>query len=163
MLLAGNGSFHFPEPDTRADRPVWGESVGASSEQPQIEHSGPGRCQTAANVSEGAGRASGSLLGRQGATSRGWTSEMRRPLRTNRMDRPSLESPGLLTADEVAAYLRVRRKTVYEYVERGDLACRRLGPRLIRFTWADVHEFVGEAARVEHPDWDPGSIMLRGA
>lgn len=46
--------------------------------------------------------------------------------------------PELYTAREVAACLRVRIQTVYELVERGELPCRRLGPRLLRFTAKDV-------------------------
>lgn len=36
-----------------------------------------------------------------------------------------------MTADEVAALLRVDRKTVYEAVARGDLPCARLGRRVL--------------------------------
>jgi excisionase family DNA binding protein len=36
-----------------------------------------------------------------------------------------------MTADEVAAYLRVNRKTVYEYAGSGVIPCRRIGRRLV--------------------------------
>ena len=40
-------------------------------------------------------------------------------------------SPEVLTADEVAALLRVNRKTVYEAAQRGELPHRKLGRRLL--------------------------------
>lgn len=36
-----------------------------------------------------------------------------------------------LTASELARYLRVNRKTVYEYAGNGIIPCRRLGRRLL--------------------------------
>ena len=41
---------------------------------------------------------------------------------------PTIE---VLTADEVAALLRVDRKTIYEPAQRGDIPHRRIGGRLI--------------------------------
>ena len=41
---------------------------------------------------------------------------------------PAIE---VLTADEVAALLRVNRKTIYEAAQRGDIPHRRLGRRLV--------------------------------
>jgi excisionase family DNA binding protein len=37
----------------------------------------------------------------------------------------------VLSADEVAAFLKVDRKTVYDYAARGEIPCRRLGRRLL--------------------------------
>jgi excisionase family DNA binding protein len=48
---------------------------------------------------------------------------------------PALPNTDVMTADEVAAMLRVNRKTVYEAVERGDLPCARLG-RCVLFSRA---------------------------
>jgi excisionase family DNA binding protein len=53
----------------------------------------------------------------------------------------------------VARYLGVRPGTVYEYVRRGEISYRRIGSRLIRFTWHDVRDFVGEE-RKETRAWD---------
>lgn len=36
-----------------------------------------------------------------------------------------------LNANELARYLRVNRKTVYEYASNGVIPCRRLGRRLL--------------------------------
>lgn len=36
-----------------------------------------------------------------------------------------------VTADELASWLRVNRKTVYEYAARNVIPCRRLGRRLV--------------------------------
>jgi excisionase family DNA binding protein len=36
-----------------------------------------------------------------------------------------------MTANELARYLRVNRKTVYEYAARNVIPCRRLGRRLV--------------------------------
>jgi excisionase family DNA binding protein len=37
----------------------------------------------------------------------------------------------VLSANEVAAFLKVDRKTVYDYAARGEIPCRRLGRRLL--------------------------------
>lgn len=37
----------------------------------------------------------------------------------------------VLTADEVAAMLRLDRKTVYDYAGRGEIPCRRIGKRML--------------------------------
>lgn len=39
--------------------------------------------------------------------------------------------PEVMTADEVAEYLRVDRKTVFEYAARGVIPHRRVGKRLL--------------------------------
>lgn len=39
--------------------------------------------------------------------------------------------PEVMTSDEVAAFLRVDRKTVFEYAARGVIPHRRLGKRLL--------------------------------
>jgi excisionase family DNA binding protein len=45
---------------------------------------------------------------------------------------PSPPSRGdVLSADDVAALLRVDRKTVYEFAGRGEIPCRRLGRRIL--------------------------------
>ena len=36
-----------------------------------------------------------------------------------------------MTADEVAEFLGLDRKTVYDYANRGDVPCQRLGKRLL--------------------------------
>lgn len=48
------------------------------------------------------------------------------------------ELPLVLTATEVAAFLRIPRRTVYLLVDRGSLRAFRLGSRLLRFARADV-------------------------
>ncbi|MCE9575703.1 MAG: helix-turn-helix domain-containing protein [Deltaproteobacteria bacterium] len=37
----------------------------------------------------------------------------------------------VMDADQVAALLRVNRKTVYDYAGRGQIPCRRLGKRML--------------------------------
>lgn len=39
--------------------------------------------------------------------------------------------PDVITADEVAAILRLDRKTVYDYASRGAIPCRRIGKRML--------------------------------
>ncbi len=46
-------------------------------------------------------------------------------------DHPTHAAIEVLTADEVAALLRVNRKTIYEAAQRGDIPHRRLGRRLV--------------------------------
>lgn len=47
-----------------------------------------------------------------------------------RVSRPSPAREGM-NAEEVAAFLGVDRKTVYEYANRGRIPCRKLGRRLV--------------------------------
>ena len=49
---------------------------------------------------------------------------------TNRLDGVSVEHE-CMTARELASWLRVNRKTVYEYAARNVIPCRRLGRRLV--------------------------------
>jgi len=37
----------------------------------------------------------------------------------------------IMTADEVAEFLRLDRKTVYDYAGRGEIPCQRLGKRIL--------------------------------
>ena len=50
--------------------------------------------------------------------------------------------PPFMTADELAALLSVRRRTVYDWCDKGILPARRVGKRLLRFTPADVAELL---------------------
>jgi excisionase family DNA binding protein len=50
---------------------------------------------------------------------------------------PQAETSELLTVPEVAAWLKLKPKTVYEWAARGKLPCIRLGG-LLRFSRADV-------------------------
>lgn len=44
---------------------------------------------------------------------------------------PPTQAAEVLNADEVAVFLRVDRKTVYDYAKRGQIPHRRLGKRLL--------------------------------
>lgn len=44
---------------------------------------------------------------------------------------PATEPTEVLNAEEVAVFLRVDRKTVYDYANRGQIPHRRLGRRLL--------------------------------
>lgn len=50
---------------------------------------------------------------------------------------PALPAPepvpvsDIMTADEVADFLRLDRKTIYDYAGRGEIPCQRLGKRLL--------------------------------
>lgn len=63
-----------------------------------------------------------------------------KPVRTPAGERRS-GATGLLDANGVADYLCVARKTVYELVLRGDLACYRIG-RGMRFTTTQIEDFL---------------------
>ena len=55
---------------------------------------------------------------------------------------PDLQDlPRFMTAEEVAALLKVLRRTIYTWRDQGRLPARRLGPRLIR-TPADIAELL---------------------
>lgn len=58
------------------------------------------------------------------------------------------QQPEVMTADEVAAMLRVNRKTVYESVERGELPCVRLGRRML-FSRAALLRWLGQGVQSE--------------
>jgi excisionase family DNA binding protein len=44
---------------------------------------------------------------------------------------PAKNGTDVLTADEVAEFLRLDRKTVYDYAGRGEIPCQRLGKRIL--------------------------------
>ncbi len=58
------------------------------------------------------------------------------------MTEASTEDEGLLTAAQVAGMLNVHTETVLRYVRAGTLKCYRVGPRYIRFTTAQVADFI---------------------
>jgi excisionase family DNA binding protein len=62
------------------------------------------------------------------ATNPAITAEL--PSVTLRADSASREHE-CMTADELASWMRVDRKTVYEYAARNVIPCRRLGRRLV--------------------------------
>lgn len=48
----------------------------------------------------------------------------------------------VLTADEAAELLRLDRKTVYDYGDRGVIPCQRVGKRML-FSRAALHAWLG--------------------
>lgn len=48
------------------------------------------------------------------------------------------KNPDCMSADEIAAFLNMGRRQVYEAANRGDIPCRRVGKRLIFFRPAIV-------------------------
>ncbi|HWK28929.1 MAG TPA: helix-turn-helix domain-containing protein [Solirubrobacter sp.] len=50
----------------------------------------------------------------------------------------------LLTADEVADLLAIKRKTVYNLAASGTIPCVRIGPRTVRFDPDRLAEWVRE-------------------
>ena len=58
-----------------------------------------------------------------------------------------LVPPGpLRTAKDVGDLLRVPVRSVYTYVEQGLLPCHRVGKRVLRFSDADLAEFLRRSA-----------------
>lgn len=62
-----------------------------------------------------------------------------------------MDMPEVMTAKEVAALLRVGKSSVYEWVDRGDLAAinfntKRGGNRNLRITKAALQEFLKRCA-----------------
>jgi excisionase family DNA binding protein len=53
----------------------------------------------------------------------------------------------VMDADDVAAFLGVDRKTVYEYASRGVIPCRRLGKRILFSRTALVLWLGGECSK----------------
>jgi excisionase family DNA binding protein len=54
------------------------------------------------------------------------------------------QSEPLLTADEAARFLRVPRSTLYELVRSRGLPHIRIGDRALRFTRADLEEWIAQ-------------------
>lgn len=59
---------------------------------------------------------------------------------------PSATGGDVMTADEVAAFLGVDRKTVYDYAGRGVIPCQRLGKRVL-FSRAAVVRWLEPCSR----------------
>lgn len=59
-----------------------------------------------------------------------------------------------LNANELARYLRVNRKTVYEYAGNGTIPCRRLGRRLL-FSRAAVVAWLARQGVATNPGVRP--------
>ena len=58
-----------------------------------------------------------------------------------------MNSPDLLTVDDVAELLKVSRSTVYEYLKRDHLPQPvKIGPRLARWLRQEVEEWIAEQA-----------------
>ena len=55
---------------------------------------------------------------------------------------------GCMNANELASWLRVNRKTVYEYAARNVIPCRRLGRRLV-FSRAAVEAWLARSPTSE--------------
>jgi excisionase family DNA binding protein len=55
-----------------------------------------------------------------------------------------------ITAQELASWLRVNRKTVYEYAARNVIPCRRLGRRLV-FSRPAVAAWLARSSTVDAP------------
>lgn len=65
--------------------------------------------------------------------------------------RTQLTDHECLNANELAAYLRVNRKTVYQYAARLVIPCQRLGRRLV-FSRSAVNAWLARTSTVEtHP------------
>jgi excisionase family DNA binding protein len=59
-----------------------------------------------------------------------------------------------LTAEEIAVALKVKPSTVYGWVRRRQLACVKIGPRLVRFRQGDVKKLT------RHPDESGNSMHV---
>jgi putative molybdopterin biosynthesis protein len=71
--------------------------------------------------------------------------------------RDTTELPDVLTADEVATYLRLSRTTVFRHCKRGDLPAFRIG-RSWRVQRSDLEQYI-ERNRAKQRAW-PGSAAL---
>lgn len=69
-----------------------------------------------------------------------------RPVAPNDRGLAALRSAQVMTADEVAVFLRLDRKTVYDYAARGEIPCQRLGKRLL-FSRAAIELWLGACSK----------------
>lgn len=71
------------------------------------------------------------------------------------MDNPLLteqhpELPDVMTVEEVAAWLRLNKKTIYDAVKAGELPCCKVG-RILRFSRESVLRCLNGQGRVSQP------------
>jgi excisionase family DNA binding protein len=76
--------------------------------------------------------------------------EVRRVLGQRDDAGPPGPSSAVMTADEVAAFLGVDRKTVYDYANRGQIPCQKLGKRVLFSRDQLVAWLRGESASVQN-------------
>ena len=62
---------------------------------------------------------------------------------------PAQNSSDVLTADEVAEFLHLDRKTVYDYAGRGEIPCQRLGKRIL-FSRAALVSWLASCSKEAH-------------
>ncbi len=71
------------------------------------------------------------------------------------LDRPATSEAEVMDADELAVFLGVDRKTVYDYAGRGEIPHRRLGKRLL-FSRSAIVEWLGARDSVNGCKVAPG-------
>lgn len=86
--------------------------------------------------------------GRTPASRRGGCHPPRRTYSVAETNPDLQDLPRFMTAEEVAALLRVPKRTIYTWRDQGRLRARPLGPRLIRFTPEDVRTFLEASERL---------------
>jgi len=62
---------------------------------------------------------------------------------------PLTNSNEILTVEEVASFLRVNKKTVYDAAKRGEIPCKKIG-RVYRFSRLAVLESLQGKDRISH-------------
>lgn len=66
----------------------------------------------------------------------------------------------ILTIEEVAAYLRVSERTVYDWANKGEIPCGKIGTTW-RFKRADIERWVDERLNARKREPPAGAIALR--
>ena len=61
------------------------------------------------------------------------------------------QQPPVMTVDEVAAYLRIPRGSVYKLAQRGGIPCQKVG-RHWRFRREAIEQWLGDAQRLGEHD-----------
>lgn len=71
-----------------------------------------------------------------------------------------MDLPEILTIEEVARYLRVSERTVYDWVQKGELPAGKLGSSW-RFKRADIERWADERIKADKRDLTPPGIRFR--
>jgi len=72
-----------------------------------------------------------------------------------------MEKPEIMTLEEVAEYLRISERTVYDWAQKGEIPCGKLGTAW-RFKRSDIEAWVDRQLAAENKDSSATPIFLQG-
>lgn len=72
-----------------------------------------------------------------------------------------MDKPEIMTLEEVAEYLRISERTVYDWAQKGDIPCGKLGTAW-RFKRSDIEAWVDRQLASENKNSSTNQIFLQG-